>query len=132
MAASNEDTDRGAHDQYETLVSLTLCPSEWLGYLGLRNALQVRFIQSWTSVWKWTISTYNLVPRDAHIFKLCASGDLTSIRGLILEGKASVQDVDQFGHTLLWYAVTHVNPELYRFLVNEGAEEILPSISPVV
>lgn len=43
--------------------------------------------------WKAQIWTYNIVSPDSEIFRFCKSADLTGVRRLIDEGKASPLDV---------------------------------------
>ncbi|KAK2599132.1 hypothetical protein QQS21_005393 [Conoideocrella luteorostrata] len=55
----------------------------------------------------WKISTWNVRPRSSEIFKAARSGDLNTINSLILSGKASLYDRDEYGFTLLHYAILY-------------------------
>ena len=47
------------------------------------------------------IQTFNLRPTTTPIFESCSLGDIDNVRMLIMQGKASPQDVDPDGWTLL-------------------------------
>lgn len=60
------------------------------------------------------------------LFKHAVAGDVRAIQSLFSEGKASPFDVNPRGCNALIYAAAHGNPELGRFLLQEGADPDLP------
>ncbi|KAI4202608.1 MAG: hypothetical protein LQ348_001487 [Seirophora lacunosa] len=56
------------------------------------------------------------------LFKHAVAGDVRAIQSLFSEGKASPFDVNPRGCNALIYAAAHGNPELGRFLLQEGAD----------
>ena len=55
-----------------------------------------------TNGWDISLRTYNIVPVDAEIFEACEYGDLSQVRRLFAEGRASPLDRDAYGQSLLW------------------------------
>lgn len=51
--------------------------------------------------WNWHLRTYNIRSGDSDIFRACMVGDIREIQELLVSGKASVFDVDEYGEGVL-------------------------------
>ncbi|WPH04484.1 Hypothetical protein R9X50_00737500 [Acrodontium crateriforme] len=57
------------------------------------------------SGWDRCLKTYNIVPKNARIFKLCEAGDIRGVDRLVESGKAAFLDLDSSGATLMMRAI---------------------------
>ena len=92
--------------EYET--NLTLHPTEWLLWLGMKIGLEGTFSKGW----KTTLRPFCVVPDNALIFDFCKTGNIDGIRNLLVRGDASIWDRDSYGETPL-----HVSPLFFIYSV---------------
>ena len=135
------DLIRLQHDEAEHETSVSIFPARWLMHLGLGSGLRISLSNSSIKGWKHTLSTFCVVPDDALIFKYSKEGNISAIKDLLLEGRASIRDIDSHGWTPLhvsngvkifikWplklrfeYASRHHHPKLCKLLVVAGADQ---------
>lgn len=100
-ACSRNDRSLPHSIKTEHETNLTLHPTKWLVWLGLRIGLEGTFSKGW----KTTLRPFCAVPDNALIFEFCKNGNIDGIRTLLVRGDASVWDRNSEGETPL-----HVSP----------------------
>ncbi|GAB1318096.1 hypothetical protein MFIFM68171_08306 [Madurella fahalii] len=66
------------------------------------------------------LSVHNIIPSDSPVFKLARQGKIGDILELVADGKASLQDRDERGWSLLHHSVNH--SELCKLLSQHGLD----------
>ncbi|KAJ9614645.1 hypothetical protein H2200_002782 [Cladophialophora chaetospira] len=62
-----------------------------------------------------------IVPAQSEVFAAIKTGDLTGLKSLLQEGRASLKDCDPQGRSLLGYACFNDKPAICKFLLENGA-----------
>jgi len=92
----------------DVVSSFTFFPSHWLMKLGLNCGMEANAFPTPTG-WQFNFNPIRGVPDDSPIFSACRKGNLSAVRFLLTEGKASVRDTNSKGWTPLhvrsqtWY-----------------------------
>jgi hypothetical protein len=84
----------------DAVSSFTFFPSYWLTKLGLNCGIEANVFTTPTG-WQFNLNPIRAVPDDSPIFSACRKGNLSAVRFLLTEGKASVKDTDSKGWTPL-------------------------------
>ncbi|ESZ93746.1 hypothetical protein SBOR_5883 [Sclerotinia borealis F-4128] len=74
------------------------------------------------SGWTFTFRTYNIVDSYAPIMELAREGDVIGMQKLFQTRQASPFDVTSRGKTPLHYAARHLNYQICRILIDQGAD----------
>ncbi|KAJ4329222.1 hypothetical protein N0V84_000348 [Fusarium piperis] len=61
-----------------------------------------------------------LLPAESPVFQLVKQGNLQGFKEMLQQGKASLQDHDEYGASLLFYSAEQ--PELCKFLIDSGLD----------
>ena len=128
LAYGTTSTPVDDDDQYTTKGDLmahfrvSFVPSTALAWIGISNAISLRVARLSQVGWKLTLESPRVVPDDAPLFEACRSGDTTSVRELLADGKASVWDVDSTQGTPLHWAAEGHHAELCEVLLDAGAD----------
>ncbi|KAF8541170.1 ankyrin repeat-containing domain protein [Trichophaea hybrida] len=69
-----------------------------------------------------SVSFYPVIPVDSEIFTVVEKGDSDGLIRLLATGKGSLRDMDTVGRTLLHYACTGMQPQMCKFLLENGAD----------
>ena len=100
---------------------LSFQPTSWLHLLGLKYGFDLALTISQKG-WQCRLRIFNCAPSAAPIFKLAAAGDLEGVQSLLLEGEASVLNIDWKGNTPLHYAAQKCHVQMCKFLLDAGAD----------
>ncbi|CZR69818.1 uncharacterized protein PAC_19718 [Phialocephala subalpina] len=103
---SEQSSDSEVDRKHVSHTTVTLLPASWLFSKGAVLKVQTSKLFDRTnkqSCSQFNLSTVNIRPPTAKIFKACRSHDLDAIRRLFDECKASPYDVDDDGRNLLGY-----------------------------
>ena len=90
---------------YETQHAISIRSAMWLQRLGFTCGLHLHLCETSIHGWKYSLSSFCPVPESAPIFELCWDGNLSAIRELLTNGKASVKDTDRQGITPLHVSI---------------------------
>lgn len=98
-----------------------LHPSWWLVKLGLNRGFDL-VVSKAAQGWQHAFKIFYPVLDNAVVFDFVRTGDIESIKALLIEGKASVWDVNSREQTPLHIAVQTCNVQLCEMLLNVGAD----------
>jgi len=97
----------------DIISSFTFFPCYWLTKFGLNCGMEANFFTTPTG-WQFNFNPIRAVPDDSPIFSACRKGNLTAVRFLLAEGKASVRDTNSRGWTPLHVSSNYkIHPELF-------------------
>ena len=112
----NADTIRDAQDQREEETSYTLIPAQWLVRLGIRVGLDFRIRSSSIQGWQFSLKALCPVPDHALIFQYSKAGNIDAVRILLLNGLASVHDINSYGYNPLHVCFSLADFQVLDFL----------------
>jgi len=84
----------------DVVSSFTFFPSYWLTKVGLNYGMEANVFPTPTG-WQFNFNPIRAVPDDSPIFSACRKGNISAVRFLLTEGKASVRDTNSKGWTPL-------------------------------
>jgi hypothetical protein len=84
----------------DVVSSFTFFPSCWLTKVGFNYGMEANLFTTPTG-WQFNFNPIRAVPDDSPIFSACRKGNLSTVRFLLAEGKASVRDTNSKGWTPL-------------------------------
>lgn len=117
-----DDANFGPVKQRETNIRFIFTPSRWLIKVGASQVLQFEKSKSDSRCWQKTLRTFKLVPYNAPVFEFCREGNVGAVRRLLINGHASVDDVNRIGETPLHIAAGYCQAETCLFLLQQGAD----------
>lgn len=89
----------------DVVSSFTFFPSYWLTAAGINYGLEANMFTTSTG-WQFNFNPIRAVPDDAPIFSAARSGNISAVRFLLAEGKASVRDTNSKGWNPLHVSIT--------------------------
>ncbi|EPE27940.1 Ankyrin repeat-containing protein [Glarea lozoyensis ATCC 20868] len=111
--------------EIDVVSSFTFFPSYWLTKAGLNCGMEAN-VSTTPTGWQFNFNPIRAVPDDSPIFSACRKGNLSAVRFLLTEGKASVKDTNSKGWTPLHFAAvadSRTNIRVCEYLISRGADK---------
>jgi hypothetical protein len=89
-----------------SLSALLRLPFILSGYAIAFQARVERYRAGWPCI-SHSITLRNIVPADSRMMVACLAGDLSSVRELVLAGKGSPKDIDEYGKPAIRVSEIH-------------------------
>ncbi|MCJ1359269.1 MAG: hypothetical protein MMC33_009270 [Icmadophila ericetorum] len=121
-SSCSDESHTDGRPRSEAQTVLVITPARWLVQWGFTYSFRVGVSTSTLHGWKYTIEPFRRVRDDALIFQFCEDGNVEGVRSLLSRGDASVKDTNSAGYTPLHVAARNFKLQLWKLLINEGAD----------